>query len=65
MRHQCPTHEIKEQAALYALGVLTQLEARAFESHVRDGCEICRSEVFRFERDWAHLAAKESHAGGR
>ena len=50
MRHQCPTHEIKEQASLYALGVLNQLEARAFESHVREGCEICRSELSRFER---------------
>ncbi|HYL97359.1 MAG TPA: anti-sigma factor [Blastocatellia bacterium] len=50
MRHDCPTHEIKEQAALYALGVLTHLEASAFESHIREGCEICRAELFKFER---------------
>src|SRR5262249_3485891 len=49
MEHKLATDEIKEQAALYALGALSQIEARAFESHLADGCDICRAEVAGFE----------------
>jgi len=41
--------EIKEQAALYALGALSQLEARSFEAHLRDGCTVCQAELAAFE----------------
>ena len=36
-------------AALYALGALSQHEARAFEVHVRDGCPACELELKQFE----------------
>jgi len=36
-------------AALYALGALSQLEARAFEVHLRDGCPACELELIQFE----------------
>jgi hypothetical protein len=36
-------------AALYALGALSQLEARAFEVHLRDGCPACELELKQFE----------------
>ncbi|HEX5733156.1 MAG TPA: cupin domain-containing protein [Blastocatellia bacterium] len=37
--------ELIEIAALYALGALSQDEARSFEDHLRDGCDICTTEV--------------------
>src|SRR5262249_7917892 len=49
MEHKLATDEIKEQAALYALGALSQIEARAFENHLADGCEICQAAVGGFE----------------
>ncbi|HKQ09363.1 MAG TPA: anti-sigma factor [Blastocatellia bacterium] len=45
MRHDVPTEESQETAALYALGALSQHEARAFEVHLRQGCEICQQEL--------------------
>jgi hypothetical protein len=33
---------------LYALGALSQHEARAFEVHLRQGCEICQQELSEF-----------------
>ena len=38
----------QERAALYALGALGADEHREFESHLRDGCEICAAEVRAF-----------------
>lgn len=49
MRHESITEEGQELAALYALGALTQQEARAFESHLRDGCAACKTEIENFE----------------
>src|SRR5262245_2170620 len=49
MEHKLATDEIKEQAALYALDALSQIEARAFENHLADGCEVCQSEVSEFD----------------
>ena len=49
MEHKLATDEIKEQAALYALGALSQFEARAFENHLADGCEVCQAEMAEFE----------------
>jgi len=49
MEHRLATDQIREQAALYALGAMSQIEARAFENHLADGCKICRSEVAGFD----------------
>ncbi|MGA9772064.1 MAG: anti-sigma factor [Blastocatellia bacterium] len=49
MRHDQITEEGQGLAALYALGALTQHEARAFESHIRDGCATCKEEIEKFE----------------
>src|SRR5215471_6162009 len=49
MEHKLATDEIREQAALYALGALSQIEARAFENHLADGCEVCQAEVSGFD----------------
>jgi anti-sigma factor ChrR (cupin superfamily) len=45
VRHDTPIEECCEQAALYALGALTQSEASAFESHLADGCAACEAEL--------------------
>jgi anti-sigma-K factor RskA len=50
LRHDRLTEEGQELAALYALGSLTQNEARAFESHLHDGCDVCKAETEHFER---------------
>ena len=44
------TEEIRETAALYALGSLTQHEARSFQNHLEEGCAICEAEFRHFER---------------
>src|SRR5262249_39888967 len=49
MEHKLATDEIKEQAALYALGALSQIEAHAFENHLADGCQVCQAEVSGFD----------------
>jgi len=49
LRHDSITEEGQELAALYALGALTQHEARAFESHLHDGCDACKAEIEKFE----------------
>jgi anti-sigma factor ChrR (cupin superfamily) len=36
-------------AALYALGALEAEEARAFEAHLEEGCELCAAELREFE----------------
>ena len=36
---------MRERALLYALGTLTQNEARAFEDHLADGCDDCEAEL--------------------
>jgi anti-sigma factor ChrR (cupin superfamily) len=48
MRHDEPTDEIRERAALHALGVLEAEEARAFEAHLAAGCAVCLAEVRAF-----------------
>src|SRR5215471_9151454 len=49
MEHKLATDEIREKAALYALGALSQIEARAFENHLDEGCEVCRAELAGFD----------------
>jgi anti-sigma factor ChrR (cupin superfamily) len=45
-----PAHDMTDLAAAYALGALTQHEARAFEEHLSEGCGRCRAELESFER---------------
>jgi anti-sigma-K factor RskA len=61
LKHERLTEEIRELSALYALGALTQHEARSFELHLRDGCSVCKSELNRLEHAAAGigLAAEE------
>ncbi len=64
MKHERSTEEIREIAALYALGCLTQHEARSFEIHTREGCSVCTAELGRFARAVADmgLAVEEKPA---
>lgn len=49
MKHSIADDHLKEDLALYALGALSQFEARALEQHLADGCEVCESELKPFE----------------
>ena len=49
MKHTFGTDELRDRAALYALGALSQQEARAFDDHLDEGCEVCRTEVRGFD----------------
>jgi anti-sigma factor ChrR (cupin superfamily) len=55
MRHAGADERMTEMAALYALGSLSQHEARAFEDHLGE-CAECRSEVESFEATALALA---------
>ncbi|MEW6207572.1 MAG: anti-sigma factor [Acidobacteriota bacterium] len=48
MKHELKTEELQERAAIYALGALSQHEARAFENHLREQCKVCEEEVAAF-----------------
>ncbi len=52
--HEKPTEEIREIAALFSLGILTQHEADSFEAHIREGCPVCEAEHYKFK----HIAAE-------
>lgn len=56
MKHEVITPESQEQAALCALGALSQHDARAFESHVREGCTVCELDLNQFEMTAGILA---------
>jgi putative transcriptional regulator len=49
MKHSVADDQIREQLALYALGALSQQEARVVEQHLAEGCEACASELKPFE----------------
>jgi putative transcriptional regulator len=49
MKHSVADDQIREQLALYALGALSQQEARVVEHHLAEGCEVCASELQPFE----------------
>lgn len=49
MKHERSIEQTEELASLYALGALSQHEARAFESHLRDGCAVCEQELASFD----------------
>lgn len=55
MNHERITEDVRELAALYALGSLTQHEARSFEMHIKEGCIACEAELRRFERTVAGI----------
>ena len=55
MSHEKPTEEIRELAALFSLGVLTQHEARSFETHMREGCQVCKKEYDKFKHITAEI----------
>jgi anti-sigma-K factor RskA len=61
VKHDRATEDIRELAALYALGSLTQHEARSFEIHIQEGCGVCEAEIRRFARTLAEMgfAAEE------
>ncbi|MFY9554552.1 MAG: anti-sigma factor [Blastocatellia bacterium] len=48
MKHDRITNESQELAALYALGALSQYEAKAFDAHLREGCAVCTTELTQF-----------------
>jgi anti-sigma factor ChrR (cupin superfamily) len=56
MTHSVVPEEMKEIAALYALGALSQSEARAFEAHLAEGCGACQKELDVFLETAALLA---------
>jgi anti-sigma factor ChrR (cupin superfamily) len=63
MKHQVAPDEMIEVAASYALGALSQQEARAFENHLAEGCQACQDEIASFEATLTTLAcAEESEA---
>ena len=49
MKHSVADEQIREQLALYALGALSQQEARVVEHHLAEDCEVCASELRQFE----------------
>jgi anti-sigma factor ChrR (cupin superfamily) len=51
---------MRDRAALYALGTLTQNEARAFEDHLASGCERCADELRASEQVTRSLAFLET-----
>ena len=56
MKHELDAEEYQEKAALYALGALSQHEARAFERHLAEGCSSCEAELNQFEEVTVTLA---------
>ncbi len=48
MSHNLSQDEITEQAALYAVGCLSEDEAMAFENHLAEGCDRCNEELSAF-----------------
>ncbi|MBD0325518.1 MAG: cupin domain-containing protein [Pyrinomonadaceae bacterium] len=54
--HSVAEEETEERAALYALGALSQHEARAFEEHLAEGCEACEAIYREFENTVGALA---------
>jgi anti-sigma factor ChrR (cupin superfamily) len=55
MKHSEAEEGILELAALYALGMLDGEEARAFESHLKGGCDLCSAEVSSYRSVAANL----------
>jgi anti-sigma factor ChrR (cupin superfamily) len=56
MSERAATHEMLDVAALYALGALSQHEARSFEQHIAEGCAECSAELESFSTTVRELA---------
>jgi anti-sigma factor ChrR (cupin superfamily) len=56
MTDRVAEHQMTELAALHALGALSHHEARAFEEHLAEGCEVCSDEFDSFDRTVGELA---------
>jgi anti-sigma-K factor RskA len=50
LNHDSVTKEGQELAALYALGALSQHDARAFDAHLQEGCQTCQAELAQFNK---------------
>lgn len=50
------SHDMTDVAVLYALGALSQQEARSYEAHLDEGCDACKSELESFETTVRALA---------
>jgi anti-sigma factor ChrR (cupin superfamily) len=61
MKHQT-VEEAAERATLYALGALDEEEARLFEAHLAEGCDVCADEVRSFNPVIASLGTCPSAA---
>ena len=56
MTDHVATQGMTDVAVLYALGALSQHEARSFEEHLADGCDLCRAELESFDLTVTALA---------
>jgi anti-sigma factor ChrR (cupin superfamily) len=61
-KHEPGSSEMVELAASYVLGCLSETERAEFESHLREGCEICNAEISRVGVDVAALARSSAPA---
>jgi anti-sigma factor ChrR (cupin superfamily) len=62
MTDRLAAHEMTDVAALYALGALSQHEARSFEAHLAEGCDICQAELESFEQTVRAVAFSAAEA---
>ncbi|MEW6207571.1 MAG: cupin domain-containing protein [Acidobacteriota bacterium] len=62
MTHHAADDRIIEMAALYSLGAMSQSEAKAFEMHLAEGCQVCLSEVAAFEEVAGNIGAAADEA---
>lgn len=60
--HSLSHEDMTERASLYALGALSLAEARAFEEHLGEGCELCASELRSFKEVALQLALSAPEA---
>ncbi|MFL6216752.1 MAG: cupin domain-containing protein [Blastocatellia bacterium] len=62
MSSRAATDPMIDRAALYALGTLTQNEARAFEDHLTSGCDDCAAELRAAEQVTCSLGFLEAES---
>ena len=54
--HRHPNDESRELTSLYALGALSAAEKTEFESHLRNGCDVCVEELKALEAATVQLS---------
>jgi anti-sigma factor ChrR (cupin superfamily) len=62
MKDHAADDRMIEMAALYALGALSQSEAKAFEKHLAEGCQTCLSQVAAFEEVAGNIGVASDEA---